>query len=164
MHSFLDINLNPISTYHPWVKNGVQYPTKIFTRWGDAQLASVGIYRVIKEDIPTPEGKQVVSYTYSIEGNTAKATPVFGDIPKYVPESVSRAQGKAALFSAGLLQTVEEYIEGLTGEDKIIANLAFNETTEWRRDSPFLIQAATVLGLSSEQLDNLFILAESIIL
>lgn len=164
MHSFVDINLNPISTYHPWVKNGVQYPTKIFTRWDDAELASVGIYRVIKEDIPTPEGKQVVSYTYSIEGNIAKATPVFEDIPKYVPESVSRAQGKAALYSAGLLQAVEDYIEGLVGEEKVRATLAFNETNEWRRDSPFLIQAATTLGLTEQQLDNLFILADSIVL
>lgn len=164
MHSFVDINLNPISTYHPWVKNGVQYPTKIFTRWDDAELASVGIYRVIKEDIPTPEGKQVVSYTYSIEGNIAKATPVFEDIPRYVPESVSRAQGKAALYSAGLLQAVEDYIEGLVGEEKVRATLAFNETNEWHRDSPFLTQAATTLGLTEEQLDNLFILADSIVL
>jgi hypothetical protein len=164
MYSFIDSNLNPISSYFPWVKDGVQYPTKIFTRWSNSELASVGIYRVVTEDIPTPEGKMISSYAYAIEGDVARATPVFVDIPVVVPMSVSRAQGKAALLSAGLLQATIDYIAGLTGENRIFAELAFNETNEWRRDSPFLTQAATVLGLTETQLDNLFIIANSIIL
>lgn len=164
MNGFIDINLNPISSYYPFIKNGVQYPTKIFSRWSNAELSSLGIYRVVLEDIPTPEGKMVESYSYSIEGDTAKATPIFIDTPIYVPQSVSRAQGKAALLSAGLLESVTIYIDSLVGQDKILAELAFNETNEWRRDSPFLLQAATVLGLTEQQLDNLFILANEIIL
>lgn len=164
MHGFLDINLNPISSYHVWLKDGVQYPRKIFTSFSNSELSSIGIYRVIPEDISTPEGKRISSYTYEIDGDIAKATPIFEDIPVYVPQSVSRAQGKAALFNAGLLEVVESYIDGLMGEEKVRATLAFNETNEWRRDSPFLTQAATTLGLTEQQLDNLFILADSIVL
>lgn len=116
------------------------------------------------QDIPIPPGKRIASYTYVIDGYVAIATPVFEDIPVYIPESVSRAQGKAALLNAGLLEMVENYIDSLTGEEKIRASLAFNETTEWRRDSPFLAQAASALGLSEQQLDNLFLVASNIVL
>lgn len=163
MSSFVDINGNPI---YPsgWVFQGVQYPPRIFREWSDYSLSNIGIYRVEYQDIPIPPGKQIASYTYTIEGYVAIATPVFEDIPVYIPESVSRAQGKAALLNAGLLGMVENYIDSLTGEEKIRASLAFNETTEWRRDSPFLAQAASVLGLSEQQLDNLFLVASNIVL
>ena len=90
---------------------------------------------------------------------------MFEDIPIVVPQSVSRAQGKAALLAFDLLDGVESYIQSMPdGVDKKLATLAFNETNEWQRNSPFLQQMATSLGLTSEQLDNLFIVAVTIIL
>lgn len=147
-----------------WVYNGIQYPNRVFNEWQDTQLASIGIYRVVFTEVEIPAGKRVAHYIYEIEGDIAKATPVFEDIPVVVPETVSKAQGKAALLHAGYLDAVEAYINSLESTDKILALIAFNDTTEWRRDSPFLSQAAVSLGMSEEQLDNLFLLAESIIL
>lgn len=163
MSAFVNSHLDPI---YPsgWVHNGVQYPDRVFREWSNSELASIGIYRVVYEDFVIPDGKRIKEYTYQIEGDVAIASPVFEDIPVVVPQVVSRAQGKAALLQAGLLGLVEHYIENLQGDQKTMALIAFNDTTEWRRDSPFLAQAASALGMTQEHLDNLFLLAESIIL
>ena len=80
-----------------------------------------------------------------------------------VPQSVSRAQGKLALISAGLWPAVIAFVEGLTDpSQKAYAEVALNDTQEWRRDSPFLAAAAASLSISDEQLDALFITANGI--
>lgn len=49
-----------------------------------------------------------------------------------------------------------------TGQETALALVALNDTTHWQRTSPFLNAAATALGLTSEQLDDLFIQASGI--
>lgn len=89
----------------------------------------------------------------------------FHPAPPYVPEQVTRAQGKAALIQAGLWQAVLDYVEGITDPtEKALADVALNDTQDWRRDSPFLNQAALAVGLSEEQLDDLFTAAAQIAL
>lgn len=81
-----------------------------------------------------------------------------------VPQSVSRAQGKAALIAAGLWPAVLAYVAAIddpTG--KALAEVALHDTQEWRRDSPLLNSAATALGLDGTQLDQLFIDALGIV-
>ena len=76
------------------------------------------------------------------------------------PQSVSRAQGKLALIQAGLWPAANAFVEGITDPaQKAYAEVALNDTQEWRRDSPFLASAAAALGLSEAQLDTLFITA-----
>ena len=76
------------------------------------------------------------------------------------PQSVSRAQGKLALIQAGLWPAAIAFVDGITDPaQKAYADVALNDTQEWRRDSPFLASAAAALGLSEAQLDALFITA-----
>lgn len=85
--------------------------------------------------------------------------------PDSVPDLVTRAQGKAALIQAGLWDSVVAFVDAI--EDPIqqaLARVALDDTLEWRRDSPFLNAAAAALGLTSEQLDDLFRQAEGIAL
>ena len=85
--------------------------------------------------------------------------------PKPVPQSVSRAQGKAALIGAGLWADVLAFVEAIEDPtEKALAEVALHDTTEWRRDSPFLSQAATSLGMSEADLDDLFMAASEIVL
>lgn len=161
--AFVNEELLPIYP-NGWVYDGVQYPNRIFSEWGDEQLSSVGVYRVVYDEDPVPEGKMLDGWTYKIEGHVANASPLYIDEVVVIPENVSRAQGKAALLAAGMLDAVEGYINTLEGGDKTLALLAFNETNEWRRDSPFLNQAATVLGVTQEQMDELFLEASKIAL
>jgi len=85
--------------------------------------------------------------------------------PPGPPTVVTRAQGKAALIQAGLWDAVEAYVGSITDPtEKALALVALDDTTEWRRDSPFLATAAAALGLSETQLDDLFVTAAAIIL
>lgn len=85
--------------------------------------------------------------------------------PDPVPYSVTRAQGKAALIQAGLWPDVLAFVDGITDPtEKALADVALNDTQDWRRDSPFLNQAALAVGLSEEQLDDLFTAAAQIAL
>ena len=81
----------------------------------------------------------------------------------YVPASVTRAQGKAALIQAGLWGDVLTYVDGIADPvDKAIAEVALYDTLHWDRSSPFLNAAASELGLDNEDLDDLFITANNI--
>lgn len=82
-----------------------------------------------------------------------------------VPAQVSRAQGKAALITAGLWDQVLAYVDGIADPtQQALARVALDDTTEWRRDSPLLATAAAALGLSEQQLDDLFVAAAAIVL
>lgn len=76
---------------------------------------------------------------------------------------VSRAQGKAALIRSGLWQGVLDYVDSIPdATEKALAEVALNDTTHWQRTSPFLNAAAEALGLTQEQLDDLFVTASGI--
>lgn len=80
-----------------------------------------------------------------------------------VPESVTRAQGKAALITAGLWPGVLDFVAAIPDPtERALAEVALHDTQQWRRDSPFFNTAATALGLTGEQLDALFLAASKI--
>lgn len=80
-----------------------------------------------------------------------------------VPAAVTRAQGKLALARAGLWDKALQFVASIDDpEQKIVAEVAINDTLEWRRESPFLALAAQALGLDDVQLDELFIAASAI--
>lgn len=70
-----------------------------------------------------------------------------------VPQVVSRFQARAALHAAGLLSSVEDAIA--TGAD-VFTQIAWADAAEFRRNSPTIAALAAALGLSEEQVDNLF--------
>lgn len=79
------------------------------------------------------------------------------------PLSVSRAQGKSALINRGLWPAILAYTESIEDDiQRALAEVALNDTTHWQRNSPFLNAAAVALGLSDEQLDELFVQASKI--
>lgn len=83
--------------------------------------------------------------------------------PPYVPQQVTRAQGKAALIQADLWDAVESYVDNISDPtENALALVALNDTTHWNRTSPFLNDAAAALGLTEQQLDDLFVQAATI--
>ena len=64
----------------------------------------------------------------------------------------SRFQAKAALLQAGLLTQ----IEALMASADPLAQLAWAEAVEFRRDSPTIAALATGAGLTETQIDDLF--------
>lgn len=71
---------------------------------------------------------------------------------------VSRFQALAALHIAGLLTSVEAAV----AQADTLTQLAWANAQEFRRDSAMLLTLAATLGLTDEQLDNLFIAAAQI--
>lgn len=85
--------------------------------------------------------------------------------PVYVPQQITRAQGKAALIMQGHWQEVLDYVASIQNPtQRALAYVALNDTLTWERSSPFLNAAAAGLGMTNEQLDVLFIQAAGIAL
>lgn len=115
--------------------------------------------------VPYPESGYQPDVGDLYENGAFSPAPVPPPAPAPVPSQVTRAQGKAALINAGLWANVVSYVESIADPtEKALAEVALNDTTHWRRDSPFLNEAATALGLSSGDLDDLFRDAAQIVL
>lgn len=70
-----------------------------------------------------------------------------------VPASVSRFQARAALAMAGLLTQVDAAI---AASGNILAQLAWADAQVFERGSPTIAAMAGALGLTAEQIDDLF--------
>ena len=74
--------------------------------------------------------------------------------------SISPVQAKIALHRAGLLETAE----AMVAASGVEAQLAWTSATAFERDSALLNGMATAMGLTSQQLDDLFTTASQIII
>lgn len=71
---------------------------------------------------------------------------------------VSRFQAKAALLQAGLLVDVENAV----ASGDVLTQLAWSEAVEFHRTSPMIAKLAVTVGLSPEQIDDIFRAAKAI--
>lgn len=77
-----------------------------------------------------------------------------------VPDAVEPMQGLLAIAAFGMAAAYEDWVDS---PDRTFSERAFiNRARTWRRDAPILQYAATALGLTSEQLDALFIKAATL--
>jgi len=74
--------------------------------------------------------------------------------PHGVP-AVTRAQGRLALHRTGLLPQIEAVIAQADME----ARIWYEDAQTWERDHPVVIQLGQALGLTSDQIDQLFLSA-----
>ena len=93
----------------------------------------------------------------------ANGRPALSDpppAPPVIPQRVTKFQAKAALFLAGLLDDVEALMAD-PATDRI-TRLAWTESLHFERQSPMIAAMASLLGLSNQQLDALFVSAFAI--
>ena len=76
-----------------------------------------------------------------------------------VPQIVSMRQARLALLEVGLLNNVDQIISLLPEPMQSEAKIEWEYAAEVRRDWPSLNQIAQYLNLTSEYVDDLFILA-----
>ena len=79
--------------------------------------------------------------------------------PVIVPGVVSRFQARAALYKANMLESAELAVSN----SDPLTKLAWADAQEFRRDSPILQSIAQALGLTSDDLDALFVSASEIV-
>lgn len=70
-------------------------------------------------------------------------------------QPVTRAQGRLALYRAGYLEQLEVIIAQADRE----ARIWYEDAQIWERDHPVVLVMGTALGLTPEQVDNLFLTA-----
>jgi hypothetical protein len=93
------------------------------------------------------------------EGNTPDPyVPPPPPIPATV--TVTRFQALATLAAGGYLDTVHTYIDALPRTN--VQRLAFENATDWERSSPTLNALATMLNLTSAEVDALFVAASQV--
>lgn len=74
-----------------------------------------------------------------------------------VPEEITMRQARLALFGAGLLGAVDAAMNGLPSPTKEVALIEWEYAATVRRKSPWIMQLGPALGLTPEQIDQLFI-------
>lgn len=86
----------------------------------------------------------------------------FEELTPTVPESITPRQGYIILSRYGILASVKAHFEGLTGQEGEEAKIELEYAQEWKRTWPTLVNAATLFGLTSAQIDKMFIEAAAL--
>ena len=79
-----------------------------------------------------------------------------------VPVSVPMRNARLALYSAGRLKQVEDYIAAMEGVEGDLARIDWATALTVRRDSPIVAKLMTLLSLTGDQIDALFISAAAL--
>lgn len=125
-----------------------------------ASLADFSVYPV--EEVAQP----AIDLGEVIEGGVEKVGGVWKqkwtvramtpeELKALVPQVVSMRQARLALLAAGHLTAADAAATSIGGA----AQIEWDYATEVRRDHPLIAGISTALGLSEEQIDDLFIAA-----
>ena len=80
-----------------------------------------------------------------------------------IPKKVTRRQARQALRLAGLLHLVQPAIDAIPDPvQRDLAQIEWDDSLEFERDRPLVMQIARALGLTDAQLDQLFITAATL--
>jgi hypothetical protein len=82
--------------------------------------------------------------------------------PPPVPESVTPRQARLALHAIGKLSDVENALESLSEPEKTAAKIEWEYATAIERYSPLVLALTPALGLSEDDMDQLFIQAATL--
>ena len=80
-------------------------------------------------------------------------------VPGNVPQEVSMRQGRLALLHYGLLDRVDQLISSMPGVQGKAARIEWEYATTIKRKSALVNSLISILGLTEDQIDELFILA-----
>ena len=97
-------------------------------------------------------------FSTQAEKDAAIAADIEAKRKASVPASVTRRQAKQALLLNGLLANVQPAIDAIPdAAQRAMIQIEWDDSQVFERDRPALIALGSALGLSSTELDNLFI-------
>jgi hypothetical protein len=80
-----------------------------------------------------------------------------------VPKNISPRQAREIIIRIGLFNTVETYINNIEDEtERLIARNYWEYSEVFERNHPVLLTLVSALGITDEQLDNMFIEASKL--
>ena len=113
----------------------------------------LGYETLIEVEQPKQEGFHAVEVARIYNKQTWELI----EIPKVVPQSITPLQAKLQLLKLGLLDEVEALVTG----DRT-SQLYWEYASVIERDNEILLMMAEQLGLTSEQVDEMFIAASKL--
>lgn len=141
------------------------------------RLAEWGVYPVIQTDPPSfnPSTQVLEQPTAVYNEDLLRWETSWGirdltteEIRAKIPTVVTIRQGKKALFmtpyqDTNLLDLINTVIASIQdSNERRLAEIDWEFATEIKRDFPLVTQLKATLGLTEEQLDNLFLLASTL--
>jgi hypothetical protein len=99
------------------------------------------------------------TWTVSEKSDEEKQQVVFKNRAETV---VTMRQARLALLSEGLLSSVDSAISGLPDGEREAAEIEWSYGSEVQRLSPLVVTLMPALGMSEEEIDDLFVLAKSL--
>lgn len=120
------------------------------------------------DGVPLPADWRGGWYTYNgewaltAEGEAARAAALEAERKANVPSAVTMRQARQALILAGLDEAVEAAINAIPGVPGKLARAEWDKSQTVQRNRPLVLQMGTALGLTSAQLDQLFITASQL--
>jgi len=81
-------------------------------------------------------------------------------VPDAAVQSVTPLQARKALRAGGFLAAVEAMVDAAPADSDI--KMAWDWALTWERGSPFVAQLGATLGLTEQQIDDLFALAATL--
>ncbi len=110
---------------------------------------------------PEMEGAQVARWTGQGWELLAERPAPPGAVV-VVPGSVTMRQARQAMLSAGILAQVDALIAAMPGEEGESARIDWNHAREVKRDWPLIGALGPQIGLTEQQIDDLFIYAATV--
>jgi hypothetical protein len=100
-----------------------------------------------------------VGIGWLLTGTTYTAPPVASAV---IPQSVTMRQARLALLAAGKLATVNSTIAAMTGGQGDSARIEWEFSSDVSRNQPLVLSIGVILGLTSTQMDALFVAASAL--
>lgn len=79
-----------------------------------------------------------------------------------VPQSVTMRQARLALLQANKLHLVNAAVDSMQGAEGDAARIEWNYSNEVRRNQPITLLLAQTIGVSEQEMDQLFITAATL--
>lgn len=121
-------------------------------------------FSIVAADTPEQHADRVLQILGSDPAAVlqAYADGVPPELPARVPREIPNWRVKAVLHQMGLLDRVEQSISAVPEPSGTIIRLAWSGDAKFARHSQTVLTLATSLGLSPDQVDEIFIRAEAI--
>lgn len=127
----------------------------------DDQSPALGEFeRYGSETLTVDTERRVVVVTRDVVPWSAEETAAHRK--SLVPKSVTMRQCRIALLDAGLLDAVQSSIATMPGADGERARIDWEYALDVRRDWPLINALGSQLGLTEQQIDDLFIAAAAV--
>lgn len=132
-------------------------------------LANIGVYLVEATLLPEVTNYQVAEETtpIQVDGVWTQQWTVRDKTTEELAEwrstlKVSMRQARLALLGAGLLSSVDTAIAALEEPNKTLVSIEWEYAAVVDRTSPWMNDMRVALGITEEQLDDLFVVAATL--